>query len=324
VDPNLRDDVVIRPWAEGDLPVLERLLGNPAMMAHLGGPESTEAIRARHQRYLDSDDSTGGLFAVLVGRETVAAGWVGYWESTWRGDDVWECGWHILPEFQGSGVAMAATALMLEQMRTRGRHRFVHAFPSVDNPASSALCRRLGFEPLGEVEVEYPKGTIMRASDWRMDLHGAEAAVPAACTECGAPVPDGDTCHDNFHALLALETGVVGGPGGLAHFYAVASYQLQHPRSMKLTVEALAGLRSAVADALDGTAGIPALRARARDGAKAAGRVTRREGDPVPAWPVTRWSFTVADVLAGGEDDYAARVERWAGSVLRDLEAVGS
>ena len=164
----------------------------------------------------------------------------------------------------------------------------------------------------------------MRAADWRMDLRRAEVPLPASCPECGAPVPDGATCHDRFHALLALEAGVVGAPGSVAHFYAVASYQLQHPRSMRLTVEALAGLRSAVADALGQTVGIPALRARARDGAKAAGRVTRREDDPVPTRPVTRWSLTVADVLAGGEDGYAARVERWAGSVLRDLEAAGS
>ena len=78
MDPNLRDDVVIRPWVAGDLPLLERLLGDPAMMVHLGGSESTEAIRARHQRYLDSGDATGGLFAALVGRDRVAAGWVGY------------------------------------------------------------------------------------------------------------------------------------------------------------------------------------------------------------------------------------------------------
>jgi hypothetical protein len=37
----------IEPWGEGDLPLLERLLADPAMMAHLGGPESREQIAKR-------------------------------------------------------------------------------------------------------------------------------------------------------------------------------------------------------------------------------------------------------------------------------------
>ena len=168
---------------------------------------------------------------------------------------------------------------MLEHTRTRGHHRFVHAFPSVDNPASNAVCRRLGFESLGEAEVEYPKGTMFRANDWCMDLHAADVTRTARCPECDAPVPDGASRRHNFHELLALESEVTGGPGGLAHFYAVAWYQLQHPRSMRLTVESLPGLRTAVSEALDGRARIPELRAKARDGAKSAGRVTRREGD---------------------------------------------
>jgi hypothetical protein len=31
--------VNIRPWSDGDLHLLERLLGDPAMNVHLGGPE---------------------------------------------------------------------------------------------------------------------------------------------------------------------------------------------------------------------------------------------------------------------------------------------
>jgi hypothetical protein len=57
-------------------------------------------------------------------------------------------------------------------------------------------------------------------------------------SECGAAVPDGATCCGNFHALLLLESEIPGGPGIVAHFYAVATYGLQvrkacqvfHPR----------------------------------------------------------------------------------------------
>jgi len=41
----------IEPWGDGDLPLLERLLGEPAMMAHLGGPESPERIAERQAEY---------------------------------------------------------------------------------------------------------------------------------------------------------------------------------------------------------------------------------------------------------------------------------
>jgi len=189
--------VAIRPWAGGDLWLLERLLGAPGMTRYIGGPESLEAIAARHERYLASDPATNGLFAITLGTEGPAVGWVGYWESTWRGETVWECGWHVLPEAQGGGVARAGAELMLQDLRRRGTHRHLHAFPSVDNAASNALCRALGFECLGDVEVEYPRGSMMHSNDWRFDLDGeAEGGArrqdttgpPLACPVCDEPL----------------------------------------------------------------------------------------------------------------------------------------
>jgi RimJ/RimL family protein N-acetyltransferase len=71
---------------------------------------------------------------------------------------------------QGRGIARAAVGLAVARATADGRHRYIHAFPSVHNAPSNALCRRLGFELLGEEEVEYPKATFMRCSDWRLDL----------------------------------------------------------------------------------------------------------------------------------------------------------
>ena len=172
-----RTDVALRPWAAGDLWLLQRLLGDPEMTRHLGGPESQEAIRARHERFLVADPESHGLFAVTAGPAAEAVGWVGYWESEWRGELVWECGWNVLPEAQGRGVATAAAALMVGDARRRGRHRHLHAIQAVGNDASNALCRRLGFELLGEVEVDYPTGVVMRSNDWRLDLARAEPLV---------------------------------------------------------------------------------------------------------------------------------------------------
>lgn len=172
-----RVDVALRPWATGDLRLLQRLLGAPEMTRYLGGPESPEAIRARHERFLVADPESHGLFAVTAGPAAEAVGWVGYWESEWHGELVWECGWNVLPEAQGRGVATTAAALMIDDARRRGRHRHLHAIQAVDNAASNALCRRLGFALLGEAEVDYPSGVVMRSNDWLLDLARAEAPL---------------------------------------------------------------------------------------------------------------------------------------------------
>jgi len=166
-------DVNIRLWSDGDLPLLERLMGDPAMTVYLGGPETPEQIRKRHERYCRIGDSgKGRMFVIVVGTGRVAAGSVGYWEIDWQGQQVWETGWSVLPEFQGQGIATKATAAVVEQARAEGKHRFIHAFPSVDNVASNAICRKVGFTLQGEVEFEAWRepGKFLRFNDWRLDL----------------------------------------------------------------------------------------------------------------------------------------------------------
>lgn len=144
---------------------------------------------------------------------------------------------------------------------------------------------------------------------------------PGFCPECGAPVPEGGSCRDHFHALLLLEAEVPGAPGRLPHFYAVASYALQHPESMGYTAAALTGLRASVADCLEGRATLDQVRHRMRRETDGAVRVTRRAGDEVPRWKVERWPMTVADVCAAGADGYCERVAEWARSICRALQA---
>jgi len=76
----------------------------------------------------------------------------------------------VVPEFQGRGIAAAATRQAIERARSEKARRFLHAFPSVDNPPSNAICRRLGFTLLEALEFEYPPGHFMRCNDWRLEL----------------------------------------------------------------------------------------------------------------------------------------------------------
>ena len=111
------------------------------MMEHLGGPESPAQIAARQGRYEQMRADRGRMFKIVEATTGEGAGWVGYWVREWRKADVYEIGWAVLPEFQGKGLASLGTAQAIVSARSDGQHRFLHAFPSVDNAASNAICR---------------------------------------------------------------------------------------------------------------------------------------------------------------------------------------
>lgn len=171
----------IRPWSADDLPLLTRLMGDPDMTAYLGGPETPEQIRNRHERYCRIEDTgKGRMFVITVGTDETAAGSVGYWETEWGEQLVWETGWSVLPEFQGQGIATQGTAAVVEQARAERKHRFIHAFPSIENGASNAICRKVGFTLGKEVEFEDWKspGNFLRFNDWYLDLFADTSETP--------------------------------------------------------------------------------------------------------------------------------------------------
>ena len=161
--------VALVPWAEEDLPLMQMLLGDPEVMAHLGGPESPEKILVRHRRYLELSE-TDFMFKIASEPGAEALGSIGFWEKEWRGGRVYETGWMVLPAYQGRGIATRAAALVIERARQEGRYRFLHAFPSVSNPASNGICRKLGFSLLEACDFEYPLGSFMQVNDWRLEL----------------------------------------------------------------------------------------------------------------------------------------------------------
>jgi RimJ/RimL family protein N-acetyltransferase len=163
----MASDVRLEPWGADDAWLLERTVGDAEMMRHLGGPETPEKIAERQERFRKPDS---GMFTIVDAATGETVGSIGFWERNWRGEDVYETGWFVLPEFQGRGIATAATAQVAELARSEGKHRFLHAFPGVENAASNAICRKAGFKLLGEHEFEYPKGSLMRCNDWRLDL----------------------------------------------------------------------------------------------------------------------------------------------------------
>ncbi|WP_371772563.1 GNAT family N-acetyltransferase [Streptomyces sp. NBC_01438] len=165
--------VRIEPWSDSDLELLRRA-NAPELMGHLGGPESEEQLVGRHARYVAlSADRTGRgrMFRIALTGEDEAVGTIGFWERSWRDQEVYETGWAVLAGFQGRGIASAATAAVAGQARAERKHRYLHAYPSVANGASNGVCRKAGFSLLGECEIEYPPGHPLLTNDWRLDLH---------------------------------------------------------------------------------------------------------------------------------------------------------
>jgi RimJ/RimL family protein N-acetyltransferase len=155
----------IEPWRDGDFPLLDQL-NAPDMTTHVGGPEGAEKLADRQSRY----EEAGSRQYKVVVETGEGVGWVGYWETTWSDQQIWEIGWAVLPRFQRRGIASSATAQVIDRARAERRLRFVHAFPMVENVPSNAICRTLGFSLLGEVDFPARRGGFVRCNDWRLDL----------------------------------------------------------------------------------------------------------------------------------------------------------
>jgi len=72
--------VLLRPYSENDFGLLEKLLGDPKMTMHLGGPESAEKLRERHRKFtaMSKYPNAGCVFVITVGDERRPAGTVGF------------------------------------------------------------------------------------------------------------------------------------------------------------------------------------------------------------------------------------------------------
>jgi RimJ/RimL family protein N-acetyltransferase len=152
------------------MPLLVRL-NAPEMTEHLGGPETDDQLRRRHERYVRMADSNEAyIFKVVLDSTGEVVGGVNLWEREWQGRPVYEMGWAVLSEFQGRGIASAAVKEAIEVARAAGKRDEIHAFPAVENGPSNAICRKAGFQLMGEVPFEYPKGHWMRCNDWRIAL----------------------------------------------------------------------------------------------------------------------------------------------------------
>lgn len=161
------------PYRDEDLWLSEALELDPVVMAELGGPRPRADIEAVHQRRIEGAVPGTMWLKIVPEEDGEAAGTIGIWESEWRGAPIHETGWMLLPRYQGRGLASEALGLLLERARADPRFDQLHAFPGTTNAPSNALCRKFGFELLGEHPVEFA-GRPLVCNHWRLELGGSD------------------------------------------------------------------------------------------------------------------------------------------------------
>jgi RimJ/RimL family protein N-acetyltransferase len=164
-------DVELRPIAMDDLPLYAGMLTDPRMMTELGGPLEPDGLEDKLAGIVRDVERDGVWFFVIVaGGEDVGT------VCVWDADDDWgtapEIGWMVAPEHQGRGLASAAVAEVLRRAREERRWGEINAHPGVSNGASNAICRKAGFDMVGERDVVYV-GRTLRCAHWRIDLRAA-------------------------------------------------------------------------------------------------------------------------------------------------------
>jgi RimJ/RimL family protein N-acetyltransferase len=172
--PTTDGDVRLRPWRDSDLPLLERLLGDPAMTVYLGGPEPSAELRRLNQEYATVSPAEGQVFVILADAEP--AGSVGFWRLDWQGTTFWEVGCSVLLEYQGRGIGRRGLMLAAELAQASAPDREIHAYPSIDNAPSNAMCRRAGFMLAGQADYGHSAGNPMRVNDWMIPAGRAVAS----------------------------------------------------------------------------------------------------------------------------------------------------
>jgi RimJ/RimL family protein N-acetyltransferase len=155
--------VELRRYVDEDFPLTEALETDPVAMAELGGPADPATLPAAHRRRV----ADPWWFAIVPEPGGPAVGTIGVWESEHDGEPLFETGWMVLPSHHGRGIASAALGLLIERVRAEPRIPSIHAFPGVANAPSNALCRKFGFELLGDARFVF-RGRPLHCNHWAL------------------------------------------------------------------------------------------------------------------------------------------------------------
>lgn len=146
--------LLLRPWADGDLEPLARIVHDPEVTRYLfgGKPLDMDEARAAIQRRLDHWRDDGMGFWAVETRETgELIGWTGLQVIRFERGVVGEVevGWMLAKAFWGNGLAPeAAEASLRWGFEHKGLAR-IYAFCDPDNARSEGVMRKIGMTAEG-------------------------------------------------------------------------------------------------------------------------------------------------------------------------------
>jgi RimJ/RimL family protein N-acetyltransferase len=169
--------IILRPWAQGDLPAYFAIYSRDEVARWLG-PRPRRAVtdlddaRRRLKAWCDFHDGLEapyGLWAIaLIGGSTESVGPVGtslllpLRDADGPTGEI-EIGWHLHPDHQGRGLATESAQALLAQLPADAPGR-VLALTDPDNVPSQAVATRLGMVDQGLTDRWF--GETLRQYCW--------------------------------------------------------------------------------------------------------------------------------------------------------------
>jgi len=141
----------------GDLELLQRILGDPAMTGFIGGPTSNENIQKRLNLWQTNWSEGKSLCGIVEERNSgTRIGSASIHPSMVPNQSGVEISYMILPEYQGRGYATEMARALIDYAFHVMRVDRILITADPDNEPSHKIAKQLGFRCLGEVEYVHP------------------------------------------------------------------------------------------------------------------------------------------------------------------------
>lgn len=183
--------LVLRRWRDGDLELWLEHLNAPEVKAHLGGPQSPEAVAERFVKMKQSWAENGFSFLAVELRDdglflgTAGIGLIANEGAPDALRDAVQIGWQLRRDYWGRGYATEAARAALAWAFDDLGLPLIYGQTSESNPASWRIMEKLGMERLSALDYHAPdfppednptKVYGLTRAAW---LAGAEAAADA-------------------------------------------------------------------------------------------------------------------------------------------------
>ncbi|MCP9947552.1 GNAT family N-acetyltransferase [Actinomadura madurae] len=176
----MTDEVELRPVAEDDLAVIERLRTDPRLAGEFlwQGWHDPRRYRRRWEDNRMLGEDLGNLAVVRGGRllGIVSYRKIAYMEQSW----FWSVGISLLPDARGHGAGSRAQRLLVEYLFAHTAVHRIQAEVEVDNIAEQRALEKAGFTREG----------VMRGVGFRGGEHRDEVLYSILRTDL-APSPNG-------------------------------------------------------------------------------------------------------------------------------------